>query len=125
MCSEPADSAIESFRQVRKRNETVAPISSRICTCGAAGLPTLSTLMVLADLREKFAIQPRSIHGAGGASRLNWPFDGRIEDRWLFRLREFTGAKYARTLRVSGVVGVVYVTAAVLIALPAPGMQRR
>src|SRR5580704_1214921 len=64
MCSEPADKAIDSFRQARKRNDTVAPMSSRICTCGTAGLPTLSTFTVLADFRESFVIQPRSIHGA-------------------------------------------------------------
>jgi hypothetical protein len=29
--------------------------------------------MVLADFRTKFVIQPRSIHGAGGLSRLKLP----------------------------------------------------
>jgi hypothetical protein len=79
--------------------------------------------MVLADLRERFVIQPRSIHGAGGASRLNLPFTEGSKTVGV-SLTRATGAKYARTLRVRGVVGVVYVTAAVLIALPAPGTRR-
>src|SRR5579875_1967972 len=73
MCSEPEASAMESLLHVLKRKQTVASTLSRTWVCVVPGLPVTSDPNLLADLRVKFSIQPRSIHGDGGVSEENRP----------------------------------------------------
>src|ERR1700739_2841584 len=73
MCCEPVARAMVSFVQLRNSKLTCASRDSRVCSSGEAGIPVKIGPLLLADLRVKFSIHPISIHGEGGASRLNEP----------------------------------------------------
>ncbi len=101
MCCDPAARAMESLVQALKRNESVASTVARTCICVVPGVPVTRSPNLLADLRVKFSIQPREIHGAGGASTAKRPFtegSKRVGALWT----RSTGAKYARTERPMG-----------------------
>ncbi len=80
MCCEPAARAMESLVQVLKRKATVASTVARTCICVVPGVPVTRSPNLLADLRVKFSIQPREIHGAGGASTEKRPLTRGIEE---------------------------------------------
>src|SRR5579875_280053 len=110
MCCDAVARAIVSLVQLRNSKLTCAPRVSRTCSSGAAGMPVDSGAVLLAGLRAKFWIHPRLIHGAGGASRLKRPCSEGSKSAGVCAVR-FTGAKYARTLRVTGAGAEKYVDA--------------
>src|SRR6185312_649800 len=123
MCCEPHDSAIESLPHVLKRKDTLASTVSFTWNSAIAGLPTASPEILLSDFRLKSSIHPRSTHGSGGASSANPPF---IEGSNTVGVRfaRSTGAKYARTRRVTGGAEFTTVRGAVLIFPSPPERQK-
>ena len=125
MCSEPAERGHRQFAPAKKAEGDARPEQySHLHLGRSRGCLYSGAWMALSDLRTRSVIQPRSIHGAGGASRLKEPFQRRVEDR-----RRFGNAIHRRKNKRGpcawpGFVGDVYVTAVVLIALPAPGSRK-
>src|SRR5207248_11400492 len=101
MCWEPVAKAMLSFVQLRNWKLTSASRLSRTCSSAAAGIPVITVPDLPAAVRVNAWIQPRLIHGAGGASRSKPLSTDGSNDTGDCVLR-FTGAKYARTRRATG-----------------------
>src|ERR1700761_6698598 len=124
VCWAPQVSAIVSFDQRSNVILTLAPILCRPCSRTVPGAPLSTTCNLVPDVRAKPLSQPRSTHGAGGAS-------GSKDDTVVasnmvgVAVSRFTGAKYPRTRRTAGGRLGCITNAGVLIALQPPRSSRR
>ncbi len=59
-----------NFVHCSNSNDTLAPVTSRVWNNAPFGAPVITACTLVADVRAKFRIHPKSIQGAGGASGL-------------------------------------------------------